>query len=207
MRAGDGVKANASCYPNVTLYDTLTAHDQVVYDDGVTRRTARMVVGLLQPTRYALHYTCNTSLCRSIQAHEEITLFYNNPRNGLVRVHEKIGGCFRPFDCNCGSHFCCGEILRRLMHDELTESDCYFFQKDKKDKLCLNIHVLQSANAAAPWCPLSSAMRLEYAQMARRSTDGSTYTPLTVDTIVKGFLQPANDEEDVQPLYEQDILN
>lgn len=91
------------------------------------------------------------------------------------------------------------------MHRALTASDCYFFEADTQRKLCINVDVLKSANAAASRTATDPRSMVQYAREAREARDGKTYTPLSSDTIMQGFLEPENDDEDVMPKYEQEI--
>ena len=64
-----------------------------------------------------------------------------------MEVGAEIGGCFRSHECQCGAAFCHGEMLRRLDAGMPLGSDCHFFVENKNGALCVNVGLIESANA------------------------------------------------------------
>lgn len=59
-----------------------------------------------------------------------------------------IGGCFSADQCECGSLFCHGDMLRRVAKGCVLDSDCFFFV-DVSGQLFLNFDLIQRANGIA----------------------------------------------------------
>ena len=84
---------------------------------------------------------------RDIGCQEEITVQYNDLKDGLLDVSDVIGGCFSASECKCGYAFCCGTILCRLLDGTLTDNDAWFFPSDMETKLCIYMNAISVANA------------------------------------------------------------
>ena len=149
MRAGDGIFANCSCYPNIILDETFVPID-ITRGDASSDQNPTFIT-LYKPSRYAnlcLHHTLLVELnIRPIRQHEEITLQYNDVRTDKpLDVGEVIGGCFRPEECHCGYPFCMGDVLRRLDDGTLNENDVMFFHTDNTVMLSVNTERYTLAN-------------------------------------------------------------
>lgn len=82
---------------------------------------------------------------RSMPAHSQLLLSYEDTNNSTIRVDDALGGAVEVRDCRCGSVFCCGSILRRLVAGKLTTSDTYFFS-NTIPKQRIYLHCIQQAN-------------------------------------------------------------
>lgn len=152
MRAGDGLFINSSCSPNAELNPCYVFHDEDVIvrntDGMVQHKQLRNMILVFQPIRYAYpacshnHY----SHYSAIAAHEEVTVFYNNPHKHEVRLNAAVGGCFPLSKCACGCRFCMGDMLRQLKWGIVSELSRYFYVKDKSGALAMNSENVKSAN-------------------------------------------------------------
>lgn len=151
MRAGDGVFINSSCSPNAMLHPCYVLHDEDVAvldsEQKVHPRRVRNMILVFRPLRYVQPRLLNVkSLYSTLSAHEEVTVFYNNPEKLEVRLNAAVGGCFPLSKCACGCRFCMGDILRRLKWGLMSEMTRYFFVKDKTGALAMNSESVKNAN-------------------------------------------------------------
>lgn len=72
---------------------------------------------------------------------------YNDPDAHLMDIYDAVGGCFQADECKCGCPFCVGEMIKRLKRDVPVESDSFFFACNKEGAFCVNVHLVELANA------------------------------------------------------------
>ena len=83
---------------------------------------------------------------RPLDAHEEVTVYYNNPNERYIAIDDEVGGCFPVDKCVCGAKYCMGELVRKLYWGQLHENDAQFFWKDPNGRLMLDLTRLRWEN-------------------------------------------------------------